>query len=430
MLSVAKDIMEPAAHLAVMRTCTREWNGHALVLASPPGSRYPYVYPRDAAGLSRTLLRMVEEDFHAEEALEYMATSATFLMNVQRADGYWGQRYDLTGEDKSIYRQEDNVAHGMILLGTWLLAARKLDRVPDDVGAVLDAMTRAFRFATKHVYRPGINLFYSTTSIHESGIETGYTLWTNLAFHRAFRVYREALHAFDAEDPMLERCERFLTMHEENVVRHFVQDGVWIRRLTPRGRYDRRADVTLLSPYYFDAVHLDPDALARSVRKIERDLTDPELGMLQRYLPFNEDITIHLHAGNGPWLAYTAIFAQYHAEHGDRKKAEDTLARIVDAATPEGFLPEHLSTRERYADFMHREWETGVDYEKEFTDEILLPDVPFSKIVEELVHMRNEYQRIGLVLREHPEDDVIRFATPLMWSHAEFMHALLALGQK
>jgi GH15 family glucan-1,4-alpha-glucosidase len=426
MLTLKKDLMNPASHLAVIETCTRQWQGRDLVLASPPGSRYPYVYPRDLAGCTRVLLECVKHDFHADVAYAYMESAAEFLLSVQRPDGHWGQRYDLHGADKSIYRQEDNVAHGLIVLGSYLAASRHLKREPPRLADVLDSAETAYRHALKHVYRPGINLFYSTTSVHESGIESGYTLWTNLAFHRAISLLVEALEAHDTETDVLEDAKRFHAMHSGNVRRHFVQDGLFLRRITSRGRYDRRPDVTLLAPYYFDCVDLDPEALRRSADKVAKDLWDPDMGLLQRYLPFAEDLTIHLHAGNGPWLAYSAIYAQYHAAHGDRRKAEETLDAIQRYATAEGNLPEHLSTRERFEDFMAREWETGIDFEKEFTDDILLPGVSFSTICEELIHMRNEYQRISLVLRE-TEDEIIRFATPLMWSHAEFLHALLQL---
>jgi hypothetical protein len=159
MAGLATPLRDPERHLEVIRGCAQEWNGRRIVLAAPPGSRYPYVYPRDAGGLARSLLRMVERDFHAREAFEHLEASAEFLLNVQRPDGYWGQRYDLTGEEKSIYRQEDNLAHGLIVLGSYLKAASTLGVEPPRLADVLDAMTRAYRYSHREIYRPGINLF-------------------------------------------------------------------------------------------------------------------------------------------------------------------------------------------------------------------------------------------------------------------------------
>jgi len=208
-----------------------------------------------------------------------------------------------------------------------------------------------------------------------------------------------------------------------------VQGGEWLRALTPRGRIDRRADVTLLSPYYFQFEHLDLAASERSAQRAERDLWDPDLGLLQRYLPFREDSAIHIHAGNGPWLAYTAWLAQRHAEKGSVERARDLVARIHALANPEGELPEHVSTRDRFRDFLRDEWETGVDFRKEFDPSILLPHVSFSTILEETNLMKRAYDAAALEA-ERSGDGVIRFATPLAWSHAEMAVAMQLLDAR
>lgn len=422
------DLFSPTFHLSVMWACAQPSSqGHSILLAAPPGSRYPYMYPRDAASTSRVLLDLIRRGIAVEQSFSYLEGAALFLAFCQRPDGYWGQRYSLTGDDKSIYRQEDNIAHGIIVIATYLEACTLLRREPRETDTLLDVLGRAHRFGLDQNFRPGINLFYSTTSIHESAIEQGYTLWTNLAYHRAHQLLLAALAQYAPNDGLAREVSRFMEMHGKNLRRHFVQDGLFIRRLTPTGRYDRRPDITLLAPYYFGVPHLDMEAMEASVERIEKDLWDPELGLLQRYLPFAEDPTIHIHAGNGPWMAYSAILAQYHAARGNRQKAQTVLKGIAHYATDEGYIPEHLSTRERFRDFMRREWETGVDFEKEFARDILLPGTPFNKIVEELNHMRDEYARIENGGRDAPDGDVIRFATPLLWSHAEFLAAILIL---
>ncbi|HWG91858.1 MAG TPA: glucoamylase [Candidatus Thermoplasmatota archaeon] len=424
------NLFSPEAHLSVMWRCASPSRaGHRILLAAPPGSRYPYMYPRDAASTARVLLQLIERNVAREEAFAHLEATARFLASCQRPDGYWGQRYALTGEDKSIYRQEDNVAHGILVIASYLEACARLNREPDDKEALLDVLERAWRHGLEASFRPGINLFYSTTSIHESAIEQGYTLWTNFAHHRSHQLMLNAIDRFGGSKRLHDEVDRFREMHGKNLRRHFVQDGLFIRRLTPTGRYDRRPDVTLLSPFYFGCADLDPQALSDSVSRIEKDLWDPELGLLQRYLPFAEDRTIHLHAGNGPWMAYSAIFAQYHAVLGNREKSRMVLKAIASYATPEGEIPEHLSTRQRFRDFLKREWETGLDFEKEFDQEILLPGTKFSKIVEELNHMRDEYLRIERADPDGPDHSVIRFATPLLWSHAEFLSALLWLDK-
>ncbi|HWH08553.1 MAG TPA: glucoamylase, partial [Candidatus Thermoplasmatota archaeon] len=170
-------------------------------------------------------------------------------------------------------------------------------------------------------------------------------------------------------------------------------------------------------------------AAERAADRVEKELWDPDVGLLQRYLPFREDAAVHLHAGNGPWLAYSAWLAQRHAAKGRRDRAERIVAQILQFATPEGWLPEHVSTRERFLDFMQHEWETGLDFRKEFDPEILLPGVTFTEILDEANKMHAAYRRSALDA-ERAGDGIIRFATPLAWTHAEVAVALGLLGDK
>lgn len=409
-----------------MSRCVHPWNGGALMAATPPGQRYPYIYPRDLAAGARAIARLIERGRHVQDGLAHLETSARFLLATQREDGYHGQRYDLEGRDRSIYRQEDNPAHAARVLATYLRTAESLGQKVPDAELFLDGIERSVRHAVETTYRPGVSLFYSTTTVHESGMERGYTLWNNLAHLRAMEAYLERCQALGRENGTTRDIARLERIHRENVGRRFSLDGELVRRITPNGRVDRRPDITLLAPFYFGFHDLAPDAMRASADRIERELWDPELGMLQRYLPYAEDPDVHLHAGNGPWLAYTAMLAQYRAATGEKDAARRILEACARHANARGELPEHLSTRERFLDWWDREWETGVDFRKEFDTEILLPDVGFSRIVEELQHMKTEYERLRQqVMEEHR--DVLRFAVPLMWSHAEFVGALLEL---
>lgn len=413
-------------HLAVLRTCQAPWKGALLPLATPPDARYPYVYPRDLAAVARAYDRLgavADDDAVSSE----LAAAAHFLLDTQADDGLWGQRYDLQGRDKSIYLQEDNTAHAVAVLARHVRHERRRGRASPLEAQAVTGIERALEGAKARIYRKGINLYYSTTSIHESAMERGYTLWTNGAFRDALRLSAEAARSADRDDlarAWSARMERL----DDNLHRHFVQDGQWIRRLTAEGRFDRRPDVTLLSPFYFGFEHLDAEASDRSAARVENELWDPDLGLLQRYLPFREDRHVHLHAGNGPWLAYSAWLAQRHAATGAMDDAADLMNRIMAFATPEGHLPEHVSTRERFLDFMDNEWETGLDFRKEFDVEIMLPRVGFSEILEEAVRMRAAY-RGAAAEAERSGDGIIRFAAPLAWCHAEMAVALMLVEQ-
>ncbi len=164
---------------------------------------------------------------------------------------------------------------------------------------------------------------------------------------------------------------------------------------------------------------------------IEQTLWDPVLGMLQRYLPFIEDPHTHIHAGNGPWLPYTAIFAQYYFYIGKVERGIEVLDIINKYRSQEGYLCEHLTTPERFHEFKRFEWITGKDYEKELsTNEIMLSGIPYDFIVEELNHMKKAYDTIERECQEKSGRDYISFATPLMWSHAEYAMALMLKTEK
>jgi len=153
------------------------------------------------------------------------------------------------------------------------------------------------------------------------------------------------------------------------------------------------------------------------------------LGMILRYLPFNLDFATHVHAGNGPWLQYTAILAQFHYWNDNTKQGDELLATIDQYKNEKGEIPEHLSTCNRLDHFVQNEWKTGVDFAKEFHKPILLDDVDFDKILEEANNMARSYQETGskCVFRDPKarEGGYIQFATPLMWSHVEYARALL-----
>ena len=419
--------MRAAEHLQRATAIHATWRGHTVPLATPPGARYPYVYPRDLAAMARAFDRIGDHAGLPTGALLHGA--AAFLLGCQGLDGSWGQRYDLDAREQSIYRQEDNTAHAVAAIARHVRHHRRDGRPAPLEAECFEAIQRGLASARTSVYRKGINLYYSTTSIHESAIERGYTLWTNGAYRDAYRLATEAARLAKWPDVPLASWEDQQRRLEENIHRHFVQDGQWIRALTATGRFDRRPDVTLLSPHYFQFEHLDPKASDQSADRAERELWDPDLGLLQRYLPFREDPHIHQHAGNGPWLAYTAWLAQRHAARGNHAHARALLDRIERFATADGNLPEHVSTRERFLDFMQNEWETGLDFRKEFDPDILLPAVQFTTILEEANRMRDAYLRAGEEAAR-AGDGVIRFAAPLAWTHAEVAVAYAMLDAK
>jgi GH15 family glucan-1,4-alpha-glucosidase len=419
-------------HMALLRECEVDTERYGrLLLASPPETRYPYLYPRDSASAAQLFRRLAGSRrgyAAADEAYRTLESMARFYCDVAAPDGNWGQRYGLDGKDRSIYVQEDNVAHGISILANYLLTAHRLERQVADRRRFLEVIERALHHAQSDFFHRDLNLFESTTAIHESALESGYTIWVNFSFLYAFSLADEVARRFDPDAKII--CREHLAFRRHllhSVAELFMSGDRYIRRIDPHGQMDLRPDFTLLSPFYFGFLHYEKE-LARSVRFIEKQLWDPELGMIMRYLPFDRDPAVHVHAGNGPWLQYTAILAQYHFWSGNTKRGDELLAMMDRYAGDDSELPEHLSTCSRFEQFLEKEWKTGVDFAKEFDRNILLPGLDFERILEEANNMARSYRQTGEFCRPDPEaagGGHIRFATPLAWSHVEYMRALL-----
>ncbi len=415
-------------HFEIIKKCViYQSSGHkAVLLATTPESRYPYFYPRDAAAASHLFSILSRSEFsYGDEAYELLGAVTNFVLSAQRKDGYWGQRYDPDGTEKSIYIQEDNVAHGMIIIANYILASIDRGEEIKKLRFMIRAINRAAMFALENYFRREINLFFSTTSIHESAIEQGYSLWVNYAYLRAFHL-AEVIHEHIGKTNISRKILEFVPYFERNIHKLLIHNNRYIRRITPKGDYDYKPDITLMSPYYFGFHEMNSAILRNTIEFMANHLWDPELGMLQRYLPFTEDVHTHIHAGNGPWLQYTAMLARYYYKVGEFKLADKILNEIDMYRTEEGFLPEHLSTYKRFEEFMRLEWRTGLDFQKEFYREIMIPKIPFDYILEELNNMKRSYDEIEARRRKHPRAKHIVFAAPLMWTHTEYAKALYA----
>jgi len=416
----------------IILKCTIEHKKYGrLLLASPPTSRYPYVYPRDtncAVQLFRRLAGSTNDYDVREKAFEIMKSMAYFMKDAISDDGHWGQRYSLEGEDKSLYKQEDNVAHGIAIICNYLLTARYLKREVKDMDDFFTCIDKALDYSYTQLYEKELNLFYSTTSIHESAMEEGYTCWVNFSFLYAYSLASEVSNKKDKKNIIRPEFLNFRHQFLYSVSELFIGNGRYMRRTDPDGTTDMRPDFTLLSPFYFGFLHYKQQ-MENSVLYIEKQLWDPELGMIMRYLPFYKDFSTHVHAGNGPWLQYTAVLAQFHYWNGNTGRGDELLKLIDSYKNEKGEIPEHLSTCRRFEEFMEREWKTGIDFEKEFYKPILLDDVDFNTILEEANNMHKSYYETGssCIFRNEAssEGGYIQFATPLMWSHVEYARALL-----
>ncbi len=411
-------------HLNIISKCCRKVRRGIGVLATFKRSRHPFFYLRDSASITKALSLICQETKFTERAYELLEGIDKFVLSVQSKNGYWGQRYALSGRDRSIYKQEDNNAHGAIILLTYLITAKKLKKRIKNERKHISAVTKALDFAIDSIFDKEKKLFYSTTSIHESPIEKGYTLWVNLAYWRALSMAEE-VRQHTKYKKELKKFKKFRIDLEKNIKRLLVHNSLFIARLNGNLIPDLRPDATLMSPFYFN--FSSKKFNKKTIKFMRNELWDKELGLIQRYLPLqnSNDLSIHKHAGTGPWLQYSAILAQYYFSVHNESEGDKILRLINSYSSKLGYLPEHVSTEQRFRDFIKNEWKTGIDFKKEFDPTILLPNLDFDKIVEEIFYMKNTYEKIKKRMRKRGGNNITRYAMPLAWSHAEYLIAIL-----
>jgi hypothetical protein len=262
-------------HMDIILKCTIEDKKYGrLLLASPPTSRYPYVYPRDtncAVQLFRRLAGSTYDYDVKEKAFEIMKSMAYFMKDAISDDGHWGQRYSVEGEDKSIYKQEDNVAHGIAIICNYLLTAKYLKREVKDMEDFFTCIDKALDYSYTQLYEKELNLFYSTTSIHESAMEEGYTCWVNFSFLYAYSLASEVSNKKDKKNIIRPEFLNFRHQFLYSVSELFIGDNRYMRRTDPDGTRDMRPDFTLLSPFYFGFLHYKQQ-MENSVLYLEKQL--------------------------------------------------------------------------------------------------------------------------------------------------------------
>ena len=420
-------------HLDIIKSCSITLdNGMRVLLATKPDSRYPFFYPRDGACAARLFRKYAISDLpFREEAYQLLEDMACFLKDIQREDGYWGQRYSATGKDETIYKQEDNIAHAIATICNYLLTTNELGKEVDDLNGCLDAVNRGCLYALRNYYHNEIHLFFSTTSVHESALEQGFSCWVNFAYLYALTLIFQVCEKMNLHHMISNEAFDIRVPLQSNLLEILSENGRFIRRIDAEGRADYRPDVTMMSPFYFgfQSKKLE-DIIENTMNIVRRQLWDPQLGLLQRYLPFAADNSIHIHAGNGSWINFSAILAQYYYHKGNTEMGDMILSLINRFKNKSGEIPEHISTLKRFREFLKNEWDTGLDFKKEFDKSILTDDIKFEKILNEAQKMHRAYTEVeekSVYKDENMADKgYIQFCTPLMWSHVEYSKALLA----
>ncbi|NPE30484.1 glucoamylase [Methanococcoides sp. SA1] len=370
--------------------------------ASPPGTRYPFIYPRDhsVAILGCIAADMMDE---AKKGLE-------FVLNSQKPLGEFSQRYDTDGNDAS-YKDLQIDGNGLVLysMGKYFEATGGMffEKLADKrfVEKHWDTISKAVEFILMNKNEE-VDLVHTINSIHEyPAYEHGFEIYANCACCAGIQAAVKMGGALGKDvitwEMEAEKIkEAILTRMYSPRRRSFIKCiRVKEKSSNPIG-YDAFAssvidvDVVEYAPAYFGIIEQQNIKNRHTVRRIHEKLWDKEIGGLNRY----PEMWDRNNGGYGPWCHFTCQLADHYTAIDDQDMAEMYLGWVVDMAH-NYLLPEHISTIERF--------------------EIWFEDYTNAKILRDskLTMIEN--------VRNHPKwkDGMAYVTIPLIWPHAEYIRA-------
>ncbi len=370
--------------------------------ASPPGTRYPFIYPRDHSIdiLGAIAGGLMDE---AKKGLEFMLKS-------QKPSGEFSQRYDVDGNDAS-YKDLQIDGNGLILfaLGKYFEATGgSFFEEMADKEFILEhweTIEKAVEFILMNKNEE-VDLIHTINSIHEyPAYEHGFEIYANSACCAGIFAAVKMGQAIDKD------VSKWETEAET------IKDAILTRMYSPRRRsfikcirvkdkssnpigYDAFAssvidvDAVEYSPAYFELINeYDVKNLA-TVKRIHENLWDKEIGGLNRY----PELWGRNNGGYGPWCHFTCQLANHYTAIDNHDMAEMYLGWVVEMAHNYQ-LPEHISTIERFEMWL-----------EDYTNAKILRDSKMTMIENTRNHPKWKY---GLAY----------VTIPLIWPHAEYIRA-------
>jgi GH15 family glucan-1,4-alpha-glucosidase len=360
--------------------------------ASPPGTRYPYIYTRDH---SIIVLGAISAGL-----LDEAKKGLKFILEAQKPSGEFSQRYDVDGNDTS-YKDLQIDGNGLVLF-----ALGKYCEATDDYDFCIehwDFIGNAVEYILRHK-NAEVDLIHTLNSIHEyPAYEHGFEIYANSACCAGM------LHAIKIGESLGKDVSKWREEAEK------IKVGILTRLWSPRMRsfiknirikhneskplgYDPFSSVILdvdaaeYAPAYFELIEDDDLKAVSTVKRINEALWDEELDGLNRY----PEAWDRNNGGYGPWPHFTCQIARHFVRTGNEDMAERYLSWCVEIAH-EYMLPEHISTIERFERWL-----------ESYKNANILRD-------KKIVMIEN--------IKKHPKwkDGLVYVTTPLLWPHAEYI---------
>jgi len=285
----------------------------------------------------------------------------------------------------------------------------------DNEGLVLHGIYDTYLHNKKHIFLEntwllvkqivGLIKDYSKTglvkterSIHEFyRLEHGYDIWVNCACCRGLYDAAEIskiLNHYKENKEWRKKAEEL----EKNIKKKLFDKKLGIFMKNPR--FKGIPDISQIAPFYFDIEH-SKQKLKKTLNYLQKYLWHKGIGGFRRFRQFETVEDWHWYTGgSGSWCVFTAFAARFYKKIGDKKSYNECLDWLKKVASrTNGLLPEHISTRYEYEN-----WKT---HEIEFNQRII-----------------NETKKAENLAKKFKGEDkrkLIYWATPLGWSHAEYI---------
>ena len=162
-------------------------------------------------------------------------------------------------------------------------------------------------------------------------------------------------------------------------------------------KFKLNPDISQLSPFYFNLID-SKKILKNTLNYLKKHLWNEELGGIRRFRKFEAVRDWHWYTGgSGSWCALTCMLAKFYKTIGSNKEYKNCTSWIKEVAKKsKGLLPEHIATKEEYFDWKR--------HEIEFNTRII-----------------NETKKAEKTIKKMGNREVIYWANPLGWSHAEYI---------
>jgi len=353
------------------------------ILATPIKGAYPYIYPRDGSVMTVALNKIGETK--RSEKFYY------FLTKFSRLDNYKEifHRYNIYGLP-AVTRKNQNDNEGMVLWGIYdtYKANGKISFL-EDTWPLVEATVSLLKSYSKS------GLIKTESSIHEfSKLERGYDIWVNSAGIRGLYDASKIAQVVGKKKEAKEWNDLADKLKKEMKKKLFDSKlGIYMKT----GRRKDVPDISQIAPFYFE-IEGDEKILKKTLKYLREHLWYEEIGGFRRFRKFEVVDDWHWYTGgSGSWCALTAIMGRLAKRAGEKKLYQECNGWLDGVAERSGgLLPEHIATRD--------------DYELWKMNEI--------EFNQRLISGSKEAEKLAKIFKEN---HLIYWATPLGWSHAEYI---------